>query len=177
MGTWASGPHCLGNEHRLLRPKSQCSLPRLASQVKAWQRSPSLPLQCRQCKSPRLCVVINTHFAGVTNLMLEQPCDFSKLNCKLKCSHGLIAAAHSGLMRMCCDIFAAARMCRGRLLTTGRLSCQHPIVVCAGRGVKVDVAGAVGSMGVLRAMRCHWRAGFQQCQAFVEMGTVRCCLL
>ena len=37
--------------------------------------------------------------------------------------------------------------------------------------------GAVGSLGVLRARRCHLRAGFQQCQSFVEMGTVRCCPL
>jgi len=47
----------------------------------------------------------------------------------------------SGPMRMCGDIFAAARLWRGRLLTTGRLSCRHPIVVCAGRGGKVAVAG------------------------------------
>ena len=39
------------------------------------------------------------------------------------------------------DIFAAERLWRGRLLTTGHLSCRHPIVVCAGRGVKVAVAG------------------------------------
>jgi hypothetical protein len=37
--------------------------------------------------------------------------------------------------------------------------------------------GAFGSVGVLRARRCHLRAGFQQCKSFVEMGTVRCCLL
>ena len=47
----------------------------------------------------------------------------------------------SGPMRMCGDIFAAARLWRGRLLTTGRLSCRHPIVVCAGRGGKLAVAG------------------------------------
>ncbi len=29
----------------------------------------------------------------------------------------------------CGDIFAAARLWRGRLLTTGRLSCRHPVVV------------------------------------------------
>jgi hypothetical protein len=44
-------------------------------------------------------------------------------------------------MRMCGDIFAAARLWRGRLLTTGRLSCHDPIVVCTGRGVKVAVVG------------------------------------
>jgi len=32
-------------------------------------------------------------------------------------------------MWMCGDIFAAARLWRGRLLTTGRLSCRHPVVV------------------------------------------------
>jgi hypothetical protein len=37
--------------------------------------------------------------------------------------------------------------------------------------------GAVDSVGVLRARRCHLRAGFQQCKSFVEMGTVRCCPL
>jgi hypothetical protein len=51
------------------------------------------------------------------------------------------ARTGSGPMRMCCDIFAAAWLWRGRLLTTGRLSCLHPIVVCAGRGVKITVAG------------------------------------
>ncbi len=65
--------------------------------------------------------------------------------------------------------FAAARLWRGRLLTTGRLSCLHPIVVCAGRVVKVTVAG------VLRTRRGHLRAGSQQCKSLVEMGTVRCC--
>ena len=47
----------------------------------------------------------------------------------------------SGPMRMCGDIFAASLLWRGRLLTTGRLSCSHPIVVCAGRGMEVAVAG------------------------------------
>ncbi len=37
--------------------------------------------------------------------------------------------------------------------------------------------GTGGGVGVLRARRCHLRAGFQQCQSFVEMGTVRCCPL
>jgi hypothetical protein len=32
-------------------------------------------------------------------------------------------------------------------------------------------------VGVLRARRCHLRAGFQQCKSFVEMCTVRCCPL
>ena len=49
--------------------------------------------------------------------------------------------ADSGPMRMCGDIFAAARLWRGRLLTTGRLSCLHPIVVCVGRVVKDAVEG------------------------------------
>ena len=30
-------------------------------------------------------------------------------------------------------------------------------------------------MGVLRARRCHLRAGFQECKSFVEMCTVRSC--
>ena len=51
------------------------------------------------------------------------------------------ARTGSGPMRMCGDIFAAALLLRGRLLTTGRLSSSHPVVVCAGRGVKVDVSG------------------------------------
>jgi hypothetical protein len=38
----------------------------------------------------------------------------------------------SWLMPMCCDIFAAARLWRGRLLTTGHLSSRHPVVVGAG---------------------------------------------
>jgi hypothetical protein len=37
--------------------------------------------------------------------------------------------------------------------------------------------GAGGSVGVLRARRCHLRAGFQQCKAFVEVCSVRCCPL
>jgi hypothetical protein len=36
---------------------------------------------------------------------------------------------------------------------------------------------AVSSVGVLRSLSCHLRAGFQQFKSFVEMGTVRCCLL
>jgi hypothetical protein len=87
------------------------------------------------------------------------------------------ARTGSGPMRMCGDIFAAARLWRGRLLTTGRLSCRHPIVVC-GTWHEGLGGGAVGtSVGVLRARRCHLRAGFQQCKSFVEMGTVRCCPL
>ena len=39
------------------------------------------------------------------------------------------ARTGSGPMWMCGDIFAAARLWRGRLLTTGRLSCRHPVVV------------------------------------------------
>jgi hypothetical protein len=35
-------------------------------------------------------------------------------------------------MRMCGDIFAAARLWRGCLLTTGHLSPRHPVVVGAG---------------------------------------------
>jgi len=34
-----------------------------------------------------------------------------------------------------------------------------------------------GDVGVLRARRCHLRAGFQQCKSFVEMCIVRCCPL
>ena len=44
-------------------------------------------------------------------------------------------------MLMCGDILAAARLWRGRLLTTGRLSCRHPIIVCARRVGRVAVAG------------------------------------
>ncbi len=51
------------------------------------------------------------------------------------------ARTGSGPMRMCGDIFAAARLWRGRLLTIGRLSCRHPVVVCAGRGGRVAVSG------------------------------------
>jgi hypothetical protein len=51
------------------------------------------------------------------------------------------ARTGSGQMRMCGDIFDAAWLWRGRFMTTGRLSCSHPIVVCVGRGVKVEVAG------------------------------------
>jgi hypothetical protein len=51
------------------------------------------------------------------------------------------ARTGSGQMLMCSDIFAASLLWRGRLLTTGRLSCRDPIVVCTGRGVKVAVAG------------------------------------
>ena len=39
------------------------------------------------------------------------------------------ARTGSGPMWMCGDIFAAARRWRGSLLTTGRLSCRHPVVV------------------------------------------------
>ena len=42
------------------------------------------------------------------------------------------ATTGSGPMRMCGDIFAAARLWRGRLLTTGHLSSRHPVVVGAG---------------------------------------------
>ncbi len=51
------------------------------------------------------------------------------------------ARTGSWLMWTCGDIFAAVRLWRGCLLTTGRLSCRHPIVVCAGRDWKVVVAG------------------------------------
>jgi hypothetical protein len=43
-------------------------------------------------------------------------------------------------MWMFSDIFAALWLCLGRLLTTGRLSCLHPIVACVGRVIKVDVS-------------------------------------
>ena len=42
------------------------------------------------------------------------------------------ATTGSGPMRMCGDIFAAARLWRGRLLTTGHLSSRHPVVLGAG---------------------------------------------
>jgi hypothetical protein len=44
----------------------------------------------------------------------------------------LVARTGSGQMRMCGYIFAAARLWRGRLLTTGHLSPRHPVVVGAG---------------------------------------------
>ena len=50
------------------------------------------------------------------------------------------ARTGSWQIQMCGDIFAAARLWRGRLLTTGCLSSRHPVVVCAGRVVKVAVA-------------------------------------
>jgi hypothetical protein len=70
-------------------------------------------------------------------------------------------------MRMCGDIFAAARLWRGRLLTTGHLS-SHPVVWVRGTWRGGRGGGAGGSVGVLRARRCHLRAGFQQCKSFVE---------
>jgi hypothetical protein len=42
------------------------------------------------------------------------------------------ARTGSGPMWMCGDIFAAARLWRGRLLTTGHLSSRHSVVVGAG---------------------------------------------
>jgi hypothetical protein len=48
----------------------------------------------------------------------------------------------SGQMRMCGDIFGAARLWRGRLLTTGHLSSRHPVVMGAG-----DVAWGSRSWG------------------------------
>jgi len=51
------------------------------------------------------------------------------------------ARTGSGPTLMYCDIFAAAWLWRGRLLRTGRLYSRHPVVVCAGRDVKVAVAG------------------------------------
>jgi hypothetical protein len=42
------------------------------------------------------------------------------------------ARTDSGPMRMCGDIFAAARLWRGRLMTTGHLSSCHPVIVGAG---------------------------------------------
>jgi hypothetical protein len=39
------------------------------------------------------------------------------------------ARTGSWTMWMCCDIFAAPRLWRGSLLTTGHLSCSHPVVV------------------------------------------------
>jgi hypothetical protein len=74
-------------------------------------------------------------------------------------------------MRMCGDIFAAARLWRGRLLTTGHLSSSPAVLLLwvretwrGGRG-----GGAGGSVGVLRAGRCHLCAGFQQCKVHCEM--------
>jgi hypothetical protein len=83
----------------------------------------------------------------------------------------------SGPMRMCGDIFAAARLWRGRFLTTGHLSSSCPVVVGAG-----DVAWGSRRRGGRKRGRapdahCHLRAGFQQCKSFVEMCTVRCCPL
>jgi hypothetical protein len=57
---------------------------------------------------------------------------------------------------MCCDIFAATQLCcsNGSLLTTRRLSCLHPIVVCAGH------EGSLLWRDVLWSRCCHLRAGF-----------------
>ena len=67
------------------------------------------------------------------------------------------ARTGSGPMWMCGDIFAAARRWRGRLLTTGRLSCLHPVVVCAGRGRGVAVAGrAVAWAGRRSTLGPRW---------------------
>ncbi len=41
----------------------------------------------------------------------------------------------------------------------------------------VSAARVVGSLDVLRVLRCHLRAVFQQCKSFVEMCTVRYCPL
>ena len=78
-----------------------------------------------------------------------------------------MARTGSGPMRMCGDIFAAARLWRGRLLTTGHLSSRHPVVVGAGDVAWGRGGGAGGSVGVLRARGCHLSAGFQQCKSFV----------
>jgi hypothetical protein len=52
----------------------------------------------------------------------------------------------SGPMRMCGNIFAAARLCRGSLLTTGRLLLPSNCRVCGtGRGGRCG--GVVGSAG------------------------------
>ena len=51
-----------------------------------------------------------------------------------------VARTGSGPMRMGGDIFAAAMLWRGRLLTTGRLSCHHPITV-SGRSVAWTCSG------------------------------------
>ena len=58
-------------------------------------------------------------------------------------------------MWMCGDIFAAARRWRGRLLTTGRLSCRHPVVVCEWTWQVGHGGGTGGGVGVLRTRRCH----------------------
>jgi hypothetical protein len=59
----------------------------------------------------------------------------------------------SGPMPMCCDIFAAARLWRGRLLTTGHLSSSHPVVVGAG-----DVAWGSQRWGVRKRGRAQGAA-------------------
>jgi hypothetical protein len=62
-------------------------------------------------------------------------------------------------MWMYCDIFAATRLLRGRLLTSGHLSSRHPVV---------------SSMMMILSSCCGCDTGFQQCKSFVEMCTVRC---
>ena len=87
--------------------------------------------------------------AGLNQLLPDCGCPL-QLGPGMGCQDGLradnddcpfIVLTETKPIRMCCDIFAAARLWRGCLLTTGHLSCCLPIVVCAGRVGKVDVAG------------------------------------
>ena len=86
------------------------------------------------------------------------------------------ARTDSGPMLMCGDIFAQycciaaveGQFADNRTSVLPPSNCR----VC-GTCREGRCGGAVGSVGVLRAMCCHLRAGFQQCKSFVEMGTVR----
>ena len=83
----------------------------------------------------------------------------------------------SGPMLMCGDIFVAATLWRGRLLTTGHLSSSHPVVVGAGDVLWGSLRRGGRNVAVLQVMLCHLREGFHQFKSFVEMQTVRCCPL
>ena len=80
-------------------------------------------------------------------------------------------------MRMCGDIFAAARLWTGSLLTTGHLSSAILLSWVRGTWRGGRSSGVGRGVGVLRAPHCHLRAGFQQCKSFVEMCPVRYCPL
>jgi hypothetical protein len=80
------------------------------------------------------------------------------------------ARTGSGPMWMYCDIFAAARLWRGCLLTTGRLSC-HPVVVCTGRvgRVLLFILGSnLGGVRPERGLRGGGRRGW--CEEWARSG-------
>ena len=87
------------------------------------------------------------------------------------------ARTGSGPMWMCGDILGCSAAVEGPFADDGTsvLPPSNYRVCEACREGRCG--GSVGGVGVLRARRCHLRAGFQQCKSFVEMGTVRCCPL